>query len=52
MTLTSATGILGRCPSVCLIWACCAWLHTERQLKWVNLIFLALYGYGIIDYAF
>ena len=36
----------------CLIWAAGAWLHTERQLKWVNLIFLALYGYGIIDYAF
>ena len=34
----------------CLIWAYCAWLHTERQLKWINLIFLALYGYGIIDY--
>ena len=36
----------------CLIWAYSAWLHNERQLKWVNLIFLALYGYGIIDYAF
>ena len=34
----------------CLIWAYCAWLHTERQLKWINLIFLALYGYGIADY--
>ncbi len=34
----------------CLIWAYCAWLHTERQLKWINLIFLALYSYGIVDY--
>lgn len=22
----------------------------EQQLKWINLIFLALYGYGILDY--
>jgi hypothetical protein len=34
----------------CLIWAYCAWLHTERQLKWINMIFLALYSYGIADY--
>mgnify|MGYP005720689287 FL=1 len=34
----------------CMIWAYCAWLHSERQLKWINLIFLALYGYGIADY--
>ena len=24
----------------CVIWIYCAWLHTELQLKWVNLIFL------------
>jgi hypothetical protein len=22
----------------------------EQQLKWINLIFMALYGYGIADY--
>ena len=33
-----------------LIWAYCAWLHNERQLKWINLIFLGLYAYGIADY--
>jgi ABC-type bacteriocin/lantibiotic exporter with double-glycine peptidase domain len=31
----------------CLIWIYCAWLHTEPQLKWVNLIFLLIYLYGI-----
>jgi hypothetical protein len=36
----------------CLIWAYCAWLHNERQLKWINLIFLGLYAYGICDYLF
>ena len=34
----------------CLIWVCCAWLHSEKQLKWINLIFTALYLYGIADY--
>ena len=34
----------------CQIWAYCAWLHNERQLKWINRIFLALYAYGIADY--
>ena len=24
----------------CIIWIYCAWLRTEPQLKWVNLIFL------------
>ena len=23
----------------CLIWIYCAWLHTEPQLKWINIIF-------------
>ena len=32
----------------CLIWVYCAWLHTERQLKWINVIFSALYIYGIL----
>lgn len=34
----------------CLIWVYCAWLHTERQLKWINIIFSALYAYGIARY--
>ena len=34
----------------CLIWIYCAWLHTEPQLKWVNLIFLFIYSYGIGRY--
>ena len=32
----------------CLIWIYCAWLHTERQLKWINIIFSGLYIYGIL----
>jgi len=32
----------------CLIWVYCAWLHTERQLKWINIIFSLLYTYGIL----
>ena len=35
----------------CLIWIYCAWLHTEPQLKWVNLIFLMIYSYGIFLYV-
>lgn len=31
----------------CLIWMYCGWLHTEPQLKWINLIFLVIYVYGI-----
>ena len=34
----------------CLIWIYCAWLHTEPQLKWINLIFLFIYSYGILRY--
>lgn len=34
----------------CLIWTYCAWLRTEPQLKWVNLIFLFIYSYGIGRY--
>ena len=34
----------------CLIWIYCAWLHTEPQLKWVNIIFLFIYIFGIIRY--
>lgn len=31
----------------CIIWMLCAWLHGERQLKLVNLLFAALYVYGL-----
>jgi len=34
----------------CLIWIYCAWLRTEPQLKWVNLIFLLIYSCGIGRY--
>ena len=34
----------------CLIWVYCAWLHTERQLKWINVVFLSIYAVGIWDY--
>lgn len=34
----------------CLIWIYCAWLHSEKQLKWINMIFTLLYLYGIADY--
>ena len=34
----------------CLIWVYCAWPHTEKQLKWINMIFTVLYLYGIADY--
>ena len=34
----------------CCIWIYCAWLRTEPQLKWVNLIFLLIYFFGIARY--
>ena len=34
----------------CLIWVYCAWLRSEPQLKWVNIIFLLIYGVGITRY--
>ena len=34
----------------CLIWIYMEWLHTEPQLKWVNLIFLLIYLFGIVGY--
>ena len=34
----------------CIIWVYCAWLHTEKQLKWINIIFTLLYAYGIARY--
>ena len=27
----------------CLIWIYCAWLHNEKQMKWINMIFTVLY---------
>ena len=34
----------------CLIWIYCAWLRTEPQLKYINVIFATLYVYGIARY--
>lgn len=34
----------------CMIWIYCAWLHTERQLKWLNVLFTGLYSYGLVRY--
>ncbi|MGC8203622.1 peptidase [Aliiroseovarius sp. PTFE2010] len=34
----------------CLIWIFCAWLRTEPQLKYINIVFSALYVYGIARY--
>lgn len=31
----------------CLIWMYCGWLRTEPQLKNINMLFAALYVYGI-----
>lgn len=35
----------------CLIWVFCGWLRTEPQLKYINIVFCALYIYGIARYA-
>jgi hypothetical protein len=35
----------------CLIWIACGWLRGERQLKWINVAFTALYVYGLARYA-
>ena len=35
----------------CLIWCYCGWLRTEPQLKWINVIFAALYVYGLGRWA-
>lgn len=36
----------------CMIWVYCGWLRTEPQLKWINIVFLALYAYGIGRYFY
>lgn len=35
----------------CVIWVYCAWLHGERQLKYINMVFTVLYIYGLGRYA-
>ncbi|WP_299840666.1 peptidase [uncultured Jannaschia sp.] len=32
----------------CIIWMLCAWLHGERQLKYLNVLFSGLYVYGVM----
>lgn len=34
----------------CLIWIYCGWLRSEPQLKYLNVMFSALYVYGIARY--
>ena len=34
----------------CLIWMAMGWLHSERQLKWINILFAGFYVYGIGRY--
>ncbi|WP_299565980.1 peptidase [uncultured Sulfitobacter sp.] len=34
----------------CLIWVYCGWLRAEPQLKYINIVFSALYLYGIARY--
>ena len=34
----------------CLIWVYCGWLRSEPQLKYLNIVFSALYVYGIARY--
>ncbi|MFV2002439.1 MAG: peptidase [Paracoccaceae bacterium] len=33
-----------------IIWIYCSWLHHELQLKYVNIMFVALYVFGIGRY--
>ncbi|WP_417242948.1 peptidase [Celeribacter sp.] len=36
----------------CMIWMGMGWLHTERQLKWINILFAGFYAYGIARYCY
>lgn len=36
----------------CLLWWFFGWLRTEPQLKYINMIFTALYVYGLARYVF
>ena len=37
-------------PPFCAIWIYCAWLRSEPQLKWINIVFFCLYVFGISRY--
>ena len=34
----------------CAIWIFCAWLRSEPQLKWINIVFFCLYVFCISRY--
>lgn len=34
----------------CLLWIYLAWLKTEPQLKYINIVFSAMYVYGIANF--
>lgn len=34
----------------CMLWVYFGWLRTEPQLKYINIVFTALYLYGIAKY--
>ena len=34
----------------CMLWVYFGWLRTEPQLKYINLVFIALYIYGIVKF--
>lgn len=34
----------------CLIWIYCAWLHNEKQLKYINVLFTGFYLFGLGRY--
>ena len=34
----------------CVIWIYCGWLRSDPQLKWINIVFLMVYGFGIARY--
>lgn len=34
----------------CLIWTYVAWLNTEPQLKYINIVFSGLYVWGLLRY--
>ena len=36
--------------SFCLISMYYGWLHPKPELKWINAIFLGIYGFGIMRY--
>jgi hypothetical protein len=34
----------------CMIWIYCAWLHNEKQLKYINVLFAGFYVFGLTRY--